>query len=71
MGDVLDTLLRLARVSVERTTDPARLRPNDVPVVVGDATRMRSEIGWSTHTPIDVTLRDTLEWWRAEVRAER
>jgi hypothetical protein len=32
---------------------------------------MRSEIGWSTHTPIDVTLRDTLEWWRAEVRAER
>jgi GDP-4-dehydro-6-deoxy-D-mannose reductase len=71
MGDVLDALLGLATVSVERATDLARLRPNDVPIVVGDATRMRSEIGWSPHIPIDTTLRDTLEWWRAEVRANR
>jgi GDP-4-dehydro-6-deoxy-D-mannose reductase len=71
IGDVLDTLLRLATVSVTRETDAARLRPNDVPVVLGDATRIRSEIGWSPRIPFETTLRDTLDWWRAEVRAGR
>jgi GDP-4-dehydro-6-deoxy-D-mannose reductase len=71
IGDVLDTLLRLATGSVTRETDAARLRPNDVPVVLGDATRIRSEIGWSPRIPFETTLRDTLDWWRAEVRAGR
>jgi len=50
-------------------TDPARLRPNDVPVVEGDATRLRSELGWVPRFDLDQTLRETLDWWRAEVRA--
>jgi GDP-4-dehydro-6-deoxy-D-mannose reductase len=71
MGDVLDALLRLASVSVTTEVDAARLRPNDVPIIAGDATRLRSEIGWSPRIPLETTLRDTLEWWRAEVRAGR
>ncbi len=71
MGDVLDALLRLASVSVTTEVDTARLRPNDVPIIAGDATRLRSEIGWSPRIPLETTLRDTLEWWRAEVRAGR
>jgi GDP-4-dehydro-6-deoxy-D-mannose reductase len=71
MGDVLDSLLRLATVAVTRETDTARLRPNDVPLVVGNATRIRAEVGWSPRVPLETTLHDTLEWWRAEVRAGR
>jgi GDP-4-dehydro-6-deoxy-D-mannose reductase len=54
-------------VSVE--VDEARFRPNDVPVVQGDASRIRSELGWKTTIPVEQTLQDTLEWWRSEVRA--
>jgi GDP-4-dehydro-6-deoxy-D-mannose reductase len=71
IGDLLEELLHLARMPVQVAVDEARLRPNDVPVVQGDATRIRSELGWSPRIPVEQTLLDTLEWWRAEVRAGR
>ncbi|MEO8483054.1 MAG: GDP-mannose 4,6-dehydratase [Acidobacteriota bacterium] len=69
MRDLLERLRELAAVDITIETDPARLRPNDVPVVEGDATRLRSELGWVPHIDIDRTLRETLDWWRAEVQA--
>ena len=71
MGDLLEELRHLARVPIEVEQDPALLRPNDVAVVQGDASRIRSEIGWTPHIKVEQTLSDTLEWWRAEVRAGR
>jgi GDP-4-dehydro-6-deoxy-D-mannose reductase len=69
MRDLLERLRDLASVDIVIETDPARLRPNDVPVVEGDATRLRAELGWAPRIDLDQTLRDTLDWWRAEVRA--
>ena len=54
---------------VER--DPALMRPSDVPVVQGDATRIRAEIGWMPRLGIEQMLADTLDWWRREVRNGR
>jgi len=69
MRDLLERLRDLASVDITIETDPARLRPNDVPVIEGDATRLRAEVGWAPAIDLDDTLRDTLDWWRAEVRA--
>jgi GDP-4-dehydro-6-deoxy-D-mannose reductase len=69
MRDLLDQLCRLAAVEIAIELDAARLRPSDVPVIKGDATRLRSELGWAPRIHIDETLRDTLDWWRAEVRS--
>lgn len=69
MRDLLERLCELASVDITIETDPARLRPNDVPIVEGDSTRLRAELGWTPHIDLDQTLRDTLDWWRAEVRA--
>ena len=71
IGDLLDELLHLARIPIDVVADPALLRPHDVPVVQGDATRIRTEIGWQPKICIEQTLSDTLEWWRGEVRAGR
>jgi len=70
IGDLLDELRQLARVPVEVQVDPARLRPADVPVIQGDATRLRSELGWTPRIPVERTLADTLEWWRQRSAAE-
>jgi GDP-4-dehydro-6-deoxy-D-mannose reductase len=64
IGDLLDELLQLARVSMEVVVDDERIRPSDVVVLQGDATRIRSELGWAPHIPVEQTLRDTLDWWR-------
>jgi GDP-4-dehydro-6-deoxy-D-mannose reductase len=66
IGDLLDRLLSRARVTIAIRLDPARLRPNDTPLLVGDPGRLRDELGWTAEIPIDRTLDDLLAYWRAE-----
>jgi GDP-4-dehydro-6-deoxy-D-mannose reductase len=66
IGDLLDTLIGLANVGIGIEIDPARLRPADVPIIVGDSSRLQSQTGWAPSIPIATTLRDTLDWWREE-----
>ncbi|MDI6641395.1 MAG: GDP-mannose 4,6-dehydratase [Elusimicrobiota bacterium] len=65
--DVLDYLLSLSKVKVEIKQDPARLRPSDVPVLLGDNTKFCSQTGWKPEIPFEKTLKDTLNYWRERV----
>jgi GDP-4-dehydro-6-deoxy-D-mannose reductase len=69
--DLLDALLRLAKVEVKIEVDPARLRPQDHPVLTGNPARIRDEIGWRPEIPLEQTLTDLLDYWRQEVQLER
>jgi GDP-4-dehydro-6-deoxy-D-mannose reductase len=71
MSAVLDGLLAAARVPIEVHVDPARLRPNDTPLVLGDGTRLRQETGWQPRVPFERTLADLLDYWRAVVARPR
>lgn len=64
MRSILDALVRRSTVQVTVETDPARLRPNDVPVVVGDPSRLQTATGWSPRIPFEQTLDDLLDYWR-------
>jgi GDP-4-dehydro-6-deoxy-D-mannose reductase len=63
--DLLDVLLSLARVSIRVETDPARLRPNDVPDLVCDSRRLREATGWQPRYRLEDTLRDLLDYERS------
>ncbi|MDH3197843.1 MAG: GDP-mannose 4,6-dehydratase, partial [Candidatus Krumholzibacteria bacterium] len=45
--------------------DKSRLRPSDVPVLVGDCTKFRADTGWRMEIPFDQTLRDIVDYWRS------
>ena len=62
--EVLDLLLDMARLDVKVEEDPARMRPSDVPVLLGSADRFREATGWEPQIPFEQTLRDLLEYWR-------
>jgi GDP-4-dehydro-6-deoxy-D-mannose reductase len=64
--DILHALIARARVKVEVETDPALLRPQDTPALVGDATRLRRETGWAPQIAFETMLDDLLEYWRAQ-----
>ena len=64
--EVLDGLVKLSRVPVEVRVDPARYRPNDTPVLLGNPTRLQTEIGWRPLVPLSQTLSDLLDYWRQE-----
>jgi len=65
MRELLDILLSLARVRVRIEVDPARLRPSDNPIVVGSHARLTADTGWRPEIPIERTLSDLLDDWRA------
>ena len=67
VGDLLEKLLGMAKVHVTVQQDPARMRPSDNPLVLGDASRLTHDTGWRPEIPIDRTLRDLLGWWRVQV----
>jgi len=69
IGDLLDGLLRLSRVAISTTPDPERMRPGDIPLLLGSHDLLTRALGWAPATPLTVTLADTLAWWRSHVGA--
>lgn len=68
LREVLEAFLTISGVAAEVVTDPERLRPADIPVLVGAAAKFQHATGWRPEVPFEVTLRDTLDYWRHVVR---
>jgi GDP-4-dehydro-6-deoxy-D-mannose reductase len=66
IGDILESLLKRAKVPVKVVIDPARLRPIDIPVAEGDAGLARAILNWAPKISFEQTLADMLEARRAK-----
>jgi GDP-4-dehydro-6-deoxy-D-mannose reductase len=66
---LLDRMLAHARVAVEVRTDPARLRPSDVEVLLGDSAKFRARTGWEPTIPLERTMVDSIDYWRGRFAA--
>jgi GDP-4-dehydro-6-deoxy-D-mannose reductase len=62
---VVERLVALARVPIRVAVDPARLRPADVPYLVGDPAAIEKDAGWRARTVLDRTLEEVLGEWRS------
>jgi GDP-4-dehydro-6-deoxy-D-mannose reductase len=69
MRELLDGLLRHSSVHVDVQVDPDKLRPIDQPIVLGSFDRLSRETGWQPEIPMDRTLADLLDYWRAKPHA--
>jgi GDP-4-dehydro-6-deoxy-D-mannose reductase len=66
MSEVAAQLLELAQADLTLETDPALVRPVDVPVLRGDAGRLQAATGWRPVIPLATTLADVLASWEAD-----
>jgi GDP-4-dehydro-6-deoxy-D-mannose reductase len=66
MSEVATQLLELAGADLTLQTDPALLRPVDVPVLRGSAARLQAATGWQPRIPLATTLADVLTSWEAD-----
>ena len=66
---VVRWLAERARVAVRVEPDPARMRPADVLWLVGDRAKLERDTGWQPEIPLERTLDDVLEEWRARLAA--
>jgi len=67
---LLEMLLRECRAEVEIVQDPQRMRASDVPSFVGDYSKLHRDTGWQPEIPLEQTVKDVMEYWRARVREE-
>lgn len=65
--EVLDKLLKMSKVKIKVKQDPARIRPSDVPILLGDYSKFRRQTGWKPTIKFDQTLKDILDYWRKRV----
>jgi GDP-4-dehydro-6-deoxy-D-mannose reductase len=64
LRELVAELAGVAHVKIRIEVDPARLRPADIPWLVGDPTLVARDTGWRVRLPLSDTLRDVLEDWR-------
>ena len=64
--DILDQLISMSTSKIDIRKDANRLRPMDESVYIGDNSKLCS-LGWQPEVPIIQTLKNTLEYWRANV----
>ncbi|HEY3297656.1 MAG TPA: GDP-mannose 4,6-dehydratase [Armatimonadota bacterium] len=67
--EMLGMLLSFSKVKVDIEEDPARMRPSDVMMLLGDPSKFKAQTGWEPQIPLEQTLSDLLDYWRREVGA--
>lgn len=64
IGTVLGMLLERAKCPISIRTDPARLRPVEIPRAIGDAAHAANMLGWTPKFPLGETLDTVLDFAR-------
>jgi GDP-4-dehydro-6-deoxy-D-mannose reductase len=61
LHELFDRLAALVGVAAIPEPDPEFMRAADIPVLVGDSTKLRGATGWAPTFPLDQTLRDLID----------
>ncbi|MBI4613926.1 MAG: GDP-mannose 4,6-dehydratase [Planctomycetes bacterium] len=70
VGDLLERMLARSGVRARIVPRSSRLRPQDVPIMAGDASKAARELGWRPETPVEQSLDDCLADWRSRIDRE-
>lgn len=67
--EILHILIKISNckgIKIER--DPKKMRPSDMPILLGDNSKFRKQTGWKPEIQIEQTLSDILEYWRKQIK---
>jgi len=67
ISELADELARLADRPIRLVQDPELMRPVDLPVLRGDASKLTAATGWTPEVPLTQSLSDLLDDMRARV----
>lgn len=62
--EMLETILSFSTASITIETDPAKLRPVDVPIIEADTSKLYNLTSWKPLIPFQQTVQETLDYWR-------
>ena len=67
VGEIIEHARRAARVEIRHEVDPSRVRAHDVAEVRGSPRLLAEASGWSPAIPLEQTVADALDYWRARL----
>lgn len=65
LRDIIDTTSQTLGIHPNIEIDPARIRPNDVKSVVGDNSKLKTELGWTPKYTLQQTITDMIKDMKA------
>lgn len=66
--DVLDTLISMSKVPIKTEIDVSKMRPSDVPILVGSCFMFKQATGWKAELSQQQILEDTMNYWRDKLK---
>jgi GDP-4-dehydro-6-deoxy-D-mannose reductase len=66
-AEILAGLATHSPLEVQQLADSSRERDHEIVEVRGSYDRLSAATGWQPEIALEQTLRDTLDWWRAEL----
>lgn len=61
LGDCFEQLARIIGVDATPVTDASLVRPADIPVLIGDPSKLHAATGWTPQIPFEQTLQDLVD----------
>jgi GDP-4-dehydro-6-deoxy-D-mannose reductase len=61
--EIIDELIDLSKQKIKIQRDVAKLRPADIPLLLGDSTKSQAKKYWDLDIPLKNTLQDILDYW--------
>ncbi len=62
--EILDNLINLSTKKIITKSDKKKLRPSDIPLLLGDNKKFCTITNWKPYFTLNQTLKDTLDFWR-------
>ena len=66
--DILHILQQQTDNDFTTHADASRIRPSDIPLLLGDHTMFTAKTGWRPTIPFHQTMKDLLDYWRERVQ---
>ncbi|MDP9311926.1 MAG: GDP-mannose 4,6-dehydratase [Chloroflexota bacterium] len=68
IGDIVEEVRAQGRVPIEVRVDPARLRPSDEPLLMGDNSKLKAATGWEPQITMSQIVAELLAYWRERTK---
>jgi GDP-4-dehydro-6-deoxy-D-mannose reductase len=65
--ELIELVSAASSIPVRHEIDPERVRAHDVPEIRGSAERLRAATGWTPAFPLERTVADAIDAWRASL----
>lgn len=67
ISEILNILISMSSLKIKREIDPSKVRPVEIPELLGSNEKLCKATGWKPSIDFKQTLKDILDYWRKKV----